>query len=213
MTRLHRPCLRMNPAGRRSVRPGAGACDQHPCSWTRSRQNFSHVIQLHRHAALRKLRCRIAQVKEDRAASPLPARMQIVVKYDQNVVEAVASPELFVGWRKGQLHQPVVSRMSGCIAPAVPFTDLPCWHGCTWWPHTVPSHAKRLHAKPANRRLAIAFPLCVGQSRPTQMAAKGSRANFNSANGCRLVDHKYSQIFDRHFPSLMLMPTRVIPRG
>ncbi len=87
------------------------------------RQEARHIGALQCYAALRRRIAGPREVKENRTAATAPARRDVPVHDDTDIIEVVLAPHIFMTGLVGQLHRAVIIRVAGCIAPAVAWAN------------------------------------------------------------------------------------------
>lgn len=137
-------------------------------------------------AALGRRVTRARDVHEDGAALAADARDAVMVKHNDDVVDAIVAPQAFGARAIGMTDEPVVVAILRVVAPAI--VDADCPHRKTRCRPAGGNGVKKHfdHCEPAQGRAAVAFPLARHHATAAERARHLEIAELDDA-ACRPV--------------------------
>lgn len=147
------------------------------------RQQPAEVGGGDRDAALGRRVARPGDMQEDRAAAPGAARPVVPADLHDEIVQAVVAQHAFGRSPIGQQHGPVVVRIAGRVAPAVPRfrqTHRQPRRSCARPGAAPPQAPQRVDA---GRSDAVALAFAMSDAAPAEGAAKCSAAAVHPSPG------------------------------
>lgn len=129
------------------------------CLTAKASDQTGEVVACERHTARRRAVSRTGNVNEDGAAAPRYARSQIVVDFNDKIVEIVIATQP-VAWFIGRpMKWPVIAAVGGVLAPSVVEADRTHGQECPRPSQTIGSPPQPNRMKAAGRGAAIALAL------------------------------------------------------
>lgn len=157
-------------------------------------QQAHEIAALHRNAAFRRCIPVSGTVHENRAAPAHRPRPQIIIEYDDDVVQPIVAPHTLGRCRIGMPDMPIVVAITSCIAPSVvgPQRDKRQPHT---WPQNPISAVVRPHeSEPPDRCRAITLALDRPLPRSSERTAYAQISKRQPALSCRCGPAQYTQL-------------------